>query len=712
MNLRLRFLAFRGPSIGTSVRNLSCIFALMLAAALPARTQTRDENMKRCMSAHPEISISGCTALIQSGHESPANLSDAYYKRGQAYYDNYKDELAIADYEKAIDLKSNFPEAYSDLCQAETKRDLLVKAIADCTIAITIKTDYAEAYTNRCEAYYHKGLHDQAIADCSQAIALKPNYAAAFGRRAQAYHAKGEDDKALHDAEQTLALAPSGYLSREKTLVQAKAHETLAEIYEKLGQRDKAIAHYIAFCGSCPWVVEDLKRLGGPTADEVSEVEKVNNARSWENLALLAVKVEDWNIALENLLVAQHIDPKSPSVLFNLGLTSEKIPGHELRAIAWFQAYLLAAPASPDATAVRNEVTRLEVAYGAKNRQLLDQFDSLIVLAQKNIAQLTADGSNQQWADAARSILGVAAEFQAGSHYYAGDEPAALHILHVADEKTFQAGRLVIPALDSSNMSHAMVSAGFGIEPIVNGDKSGEFGSGELEALDYLLEAGDLLHAWTLMKGWKPNDDLWMVGMERFLCTAHDRPSGLNFAQASADVEKAIAGMADTRGYYSLIRLYLEMGEVAHAEALAKALPGGAYPVAGLIEDFHQKRIQSHGTCPERLLIFTTYGSSDPQKLHWGFGQSDRGRGMPLWWSTGRMAFLSEIGSKGLQESFDAGWDETRLGEYVKKVGDEILADPYAIKNNTMELTRVEFLISEAYRRVRGPVLRKPDPSR
>jgi tetratricopeptide (TPR) repeat protein len=694
------------------MRKPLCLLALMLAAALPARTQTRNQNMKRCMSAHPGISISGCTALIQSGQESPANLSDEYYKRGQAYYDNYKYELAIADYGKAIDLKPNFSEAYSDLCQAETKRDLFVKAIADCTIAISIRTDYADAYTNRCEAYYRKGLHDQAIADCSQAIALKPNYAAAFGWRAQAYHASGEDDKALHDAEQTLALAPNGYLSPEKALVQAKAHETLAEIYEKRGQRDKAIDQYLAFCGHCPWVVDALKRLGGPTQDEVRELDKVKDAKSWENLALLAVKLEDWNVALENLLVAQYIDPKSPSVLFNLGLTSEKIPGHELRAIAWFQAYLLAAPESPDATAVRNEVTRLEAAYEAKNRQLLNQLDSLVVLAQKNVNQLTADGSNQKWADAARSILGIAAEFQAGSYYYAGDEPGALHILRVADEQAFRAGRLVIPALDSSNMSHAMVSAGFGIEAIVNSNKSGEFNSGEIEALDYLLEAGDLPHAWTLMKGWKPNDDLWITGMERFLCTAHDRPSGITFARAAADVEKEVAGMIDTRGYFSLIRLYLEMGEVARAEALAKAIPGGDYPAAGLIEEFHQGRIQSHGTCPERVLIFTTYGSSDPQKLHWGFGELDRGRGMPLWWSTGRIAFLSEIGSKGLQESFDAGWDETRLGEYVKKVGDEILADPYSIKNNTMELTRVEFLISEAYRRVRGPVLRKPGPAR
>lgn len=710
MRLHFRLLASPGPTLARGMRTVLCVLALMLASALPARTQAGDETMNRCMSAHPDISIRGCTAWIQSGQENPANLAAAYNRRGEAYYENFEDEHAIADFTKAIALRSDYAEAYSNRCAAEGDQGLQDQAIADCTTAITLQPGYAEAYNNRGKAYNFKNLEDQTINDCTAAIALKPDYAEAYGWRAHAYQTRGEDAKALRDAERAVALADSS-LTRSAA-VKSRAHGTMAEIYEKLGQRDKAIANYLADCPSCPWVRDALKRLGAmPTEAQVSELEKASMAKDWENRALLAVKDQEWKMALDNLLAAQENEPRSPTILFNLGLTSEKLPGHELRALAWFQAYLLVAPESPDAMAVRNEITRLEVAYEAKNRQLLQRLDSLIVLAQKNINQLTADGSNQKWADAARSLLGVAAEFQAGSYYYAGNEPAALHILRVADEKAFHAGRLVIPALDSSNMSHAMVSAGFDIEPIVNGDKSGAFNSGEIEALDYLLEGGDLRDAWTLMSGWKPNDDLWMVGMERFLCTAHDRPGGISFARAATDVEKAVAGMTDSRGYFSLIRLYLEMGEVARAEALAKAIPGGEYPAAGLIEDFHQGRIQSRATCPERILILTTYGSSGPEKLRWGFGQSDRGRGMPLWWSTGRIAFLSDIGRRGLQDSFDAGWDETRLGDYVKKVGDEILADPYAIKNNTMELARVEFLISEAYRRVRGPVHRTPGTS-
>jgi tetratricopeptide (TPR) repeat protein len=723
MHLQLRCPAFPGPTSGKSMRTILCVLALTLAT-LSAWAQTRDENVKRCMSDHPDISINGCTALIQSGQESTANMAAAYNKRGEAYHENFEDEHAVADYTKAIEIRSDYAEAYSNRCAAEDNQGLHDQAIADCTKAITLKPDYAEAYNNRGKAYNFKNLHDQTIADCSQAIALKPDYAEAYAWRAHAYQVKGEDAKGLRDAEKAVALAPQEVGTNvRKAAVKSIALGTMAEIYEKLGQRDKAVANYLASCARCPWVLDALKRLGAPipTEAQLSALEKADARDSWEQKGLAAVKQQDWNVALQNLLVAQEIDPESPTVLFNLGLTSEKIPGHELRAIAWFQAYLLVAPAAPDAAAVRNEVTSLEVSYEAKNRLILAQLDSFVSLAKKNIDELSANGTNREWAKAASTILGYAAEFQAGSHYFVGDEPGALHVLHAADEKIFRDGRLIIPSLDSSNMTLSMVSAGIGVESIIGGDKSGEFRHGEINALEYLLEAGDLLHARTFVKGWKPNDEMWILGMERLLCTAHDRSDAITFGKISAETEKALAGLAGSRGYTDLVRLYLEMGEVTRAEALSKAIPGElgqqapkpiGFPTAtGLIEDFHQGRIRSQGACPEKIWILKDGDSPNSQVLEWNSRVFRVERAVLLWWSTGRVTFLADVGRNGMKESLDEGWDETRLGDYIKKVGDEILADPYSIKNNTMELARVEFLISETYRQVRGPIHTRPDVS-
>ena len=55
---------------------------------------------------------------------------------------------AIADYEKAIELKPDYAEAYYDLGNAYRAGGNLDRSIADYDKAIQLKPDYAEAQTN------------------------------------------------------------------------------------------------------------------------------------------------------------------------------------------------------------------------------------------------------------------------------------------------------------------------------------------------------------------------------------------------------------------------------------------------------------------------------------------------------------------------------------------------------------------------------------
>jgi len=100
-----------------------------------------------------------------------------YFYRGNAYH--YKDEcdLAIADYDRAIELRP----------------------------------DYAEAYNNRGNAYAHKGDHDRAIADYDRAIQLQPDLAEAYYNRGLAYKQRGEEEKAIADFEKFLELSNDPY---------------------------------------------------------------------------------------------------------------------------------------------------------------------------------------------------------------------------------------------------------------------------------------------------------------------------------------------------------------------------------------------------------------------------------------------------------------------------------------------------------------------
>ena len=99
---------------------------------------------------------------------------------------------------------------------------------------------------------------DEAIAGCSALIQIdnqsKELLVYAYNNRAWAYHKKGEDAKGLRDVDLALVLAPQN----------ARVIETRAEIYEKLGKHDQAVADYRAALKLDPKMTQasdGLKRL-------------------------------------------------------------------------------------------------------------------------------------------------------------------------------------------------------------------------------------------------------------------------------------------------------------------------------------------------------------------------------------------------------------------------------------------------------------------
>jgi len=132
------------------------VFFALAAWNLPASAQTRNENWNHCADGNPDISIAGCTAVIQSvGQESNAGFAVAYYKRGDAY----------------------------------NQKSLYDKAVADESQSITLNPIYANAYGARGFAYEKLGQRDPAIADYRQALKLAADHPARYAvvtQRAQA----------------------------------------------------------------------------------------------------------------------------------------------------------------------------------------------------------------------------------------------------------------------------------------------------------------------------------------------------------------------------------------------------------------------------------------------------------------------------------------------------------------------------------------------
>jgi hypothetical protein len=76
---------------------------------------------------------------------------------------------------------------------------------------------------------------------------------------------------------------------------------------------------------------------------------------------LAAAKQQQWEIAIQNLQDARKIAPDAPEIFYDLGLAESKIAGRELRAVAWFGAYLAASPDAPNAAAVKNFIAALRI---------------------------------------------------------------------------------------------------------------------------------------------------------------------------------------------------------------------------------------------------------------------------------------------------------------------------------------------------------------
>ena len=187
-------------------------------------------------------------------------VAEAYYNRGKAKsaLDNY--DGAIADYEKAIELKPDYAKE-PDLAEAyynrgTTKSNLSDHrgAMADYDRAIELDPDYAVAYNNRGKVKSALNDYDGAIADRDKAIELnsdyagEPDYAEAYHKRGNAKSVLRNHRGAIEDYEKAIELKPDhveAYNSRGLAKFALKNYEGAMADYDRAIEleRDYAVAY-------------------------------------------------------------------------------------------------------------------------------------------------------------------------------------------------------------------------------------------------------------------------------------------------------------------------------------------------------------------------------------------------------------------------------------------------------------------------------------
>jgi tetratricopeptide (TPR) repeat protein len=193
------------------------LIALTMALiALPALAQTQTD-WCASPSATDDQTIAGCNALIQSGRETAVALASDYNNLAEAFNDQNLSDQALAAANQSLALNGSSASAYTNRGLAYYGKGLDDLAIADFDRAIALAPDAsagsndsgnAFAYNDRGLAYARKGLTDKAVADYSQAIAFEPRYAKAYFNRGLAYEKTGHRDMALADYRTATTIEP------------------------------------------------------------------------------------------------------------------------------------------------------------------------------------------------------------------------------------------------------------------------------------------------------------------------------------------------------------------------------------------------------------------------------------------------------------------------------------------------------------------------
>ena len=206
---------------------------LVVADATGVRA-ANDADWKVCAGQDGDQAIAACTRIADDKAEITEHRAIAFYNRGVSYGAKGEHDRAIADYDQAIKLKPDYPDAFVHRGISYGAKGEHGRAIADYDQAIKLKPDYAIAFVHRGISYGAKGEYDRAIANYDQAIKLNPDYPDAFVHRGISYYAKGDYDRAIADFDRAIKLKPN----------LADAFQNRGISYNAKGEYDRAIADY------------------------------------------------------------------------------------------------------------------------------------------------------------------------------------------------------------------------------------------------------------------------------------------------------------------------------------------------------------------------------------------------------------------------------------------------------------------------------------
>ena len=178
--------------------------------------------------------IADAEQILREILDQEPDCVDALHELGLISYRAKEYETSIELIGRAIALKPDFAEAYSDYAMALRKLGRPAEALANYDKAIALQPDFAMALNNRANALLDLKRPGEALTSCDRAIALKPNFVLAHYNRAVALNHLARFEEALLSFDKTIALRPDF----------AHAHEGRGHALNHLRRFEEAVASY------------------------------------------------------------------------------------------------------------------------------------------------------------------------------------------------------------------------------------------------------------------------------------------------------------------------------------------------------------------------------------------------------------------------------------------------------------------------------------
>jgi protein O-mannosyl-transferase len=202
-----------------------CVATLKISPGNPVALSGLEESSQRKTNAE-----------ILADKTKNAPIAENYLDLSLAYYNEGKYGLCIEAAKKALELKSNYPEAYNNIGCAYNILGQFDKSAGAFKMALGVKPDlqlaknnlalseahhfisddvisaqiYSAAdYVNQSLNYYNQGQYELCIAACVSALVINPDYDLAYNNLCAAYIKLGQWDDAVAVGKKGLKISPN-----------------------------------------------------------------------------------------------------------------------------------------------------------------------------------------------------------------------------------------------------------------------------------------------------------------------------------------------------------------------------------------------------------------------------------------------------------------------------------------------------------------------